>query len=167
MLLVVAGMFAFGYALVPLYDVFCEVTGLNGKTGVVDEATVAARYEPDVNRTVTVQFIANNNNAMPWEIDPEVVSMDVHPGEVYATNFVARNPTSREMVGQAVPSVAPGVAGRYFNKTACFCFDRQPLAPGEVKAMPLRFIVSPALPDSVNTVTLAYTFFDVTDQAIN
>jgi len=167
MVLVVVGMFGFGYLLVPLYDVFCEITGLNGKTGVLDEATVAARYEPDKSRTVTVQFIANNNSSMPWEVAPQVLSMDVHPGEVYATNFVARNPTASEMVGQAVPSVAPGVAGRYFNKTECFCFDRQPLAPGETREMPLRFIVSPALPDTVGTVTLAYTFFDVTDQAIN
>lgn len=167
MLVVVAGMFGFGYLLVPLYDVFCEITGLNGKTGQVAEAEVAARYEVDLDRTVTVQFVASNNTDMPWQVGPVVAEMEVHPGEVYATNFVAHNPTSRDMVGQAVPSVAPGVASRFFNKTACFCFDRQPLASGEKKEMPLRFIVSPALPKKVKTLTLAYTFFDVTDQAIN
>ncbi len=167
MLLVVVGMFGFGYLLVPLYDVFCDITGLNGKTGQVAEAEAAARYEVDLNRTVKIQFVASNNASMPWQVGPVVAEMDVHPGEVYATNFVAYNPTDRDMVGQAVPSVAPGIAGRFFNKTECFCFNRQPLASGEKKDMPLRFIVSPSLPKQVNTLTLAYTFFDVTDQAVN
>jgi len=167
MLLVAVGMFGFGYLLVPLYDVFCEITGLNGKTGQVSEAQVAARYEVDTSRTVKVQFVANNNGAMPWEVGPKVASMEVHPGQVYATAFTAVNPTQADMVGQAVPSVAPLVASRFFNKTECFCFDQQPLAPGEMKDMPLRFIVSPALPKSVKTLTLAYTFFDVTHQAVN
>lgn len=167
MLLVVVGMFGFGYLLVPLYDVFCDLTGLNGKTGQVAEADVAARYEVDLERTVTVQFVANNNTGMPWQVSPVVATMDVHPGEVYATNFVAHNPTGKDMVGQAVPSVAPGIAGRFFNKTECFCFAQQTLASGEKKEMPLRFIVSPSLPKKVKTLTLAYTFFDITGQAIN
>jgi cytochrome c oxidase assembly protein subunit 11 len=93
--------------------------------------------------------------------------MQVHPGQVYATSFKASNPTERQMVGQAVPSVAPTVASRFFNKTECFCFDRQPLEAGESKDMPLRFVVSPSLPRHVQTLTLAYTFFDVSDQAVN
>lgn len=165
MVVVVLAMFGFGYLLVPLYSAFCEVTGLNGKTGRVGEAEAAARYTPDLERTVTVQFIANNDAAMPWEVSPKVFSMEVHPGKVYATSFVARNGNSRDMVGQAVPSVAPGEAARFFNKTECFCFTQQPLAAGEVKDMPLRFIVSPALPEHVKTLTLAYTFYDVTGQA--
>ena len=104
---VALAMFGFGYLLVPLYDVFCEITGLNGKTGRVDEAAVAARYEPDTSRLVTVQFVANNNLGMPWEFAPTVASMEVHPGQVYSTVFTAHNPTGRDMVGQAVPSVAP------------------------------------------------------------
>lgn len=162
--LVALAMFGFGYLLVPLYDVFCEITGLNGKTGRVDEAAVAARYQPDMSRTVTVQFVANNNLGMPWEFGPVVASMQVHPGKVYATSFTARNPTPQDMVGQAVPSVAPGKASRYFNKTECFCFDQQALAAGETKDMPLRFIVDPNLPKDVHTLTLAYTVFDVTQQ---
>jgi cytochrome c oxidase assembly protein subunit 11 len=165
--LVAVAMFGFGYLLVPLYDVFCEITGLNGKTGRVDEVEVAARYEPDLSRTVTVQFVANNNLGMPWEFGPSVGSMQVHPGKVYATAFIARNPTARNMIGQAVPSVAPGKASRYFNKTECFCFDQQPLAAGESKEMPLRFIVDPNLPRDVTTLTLAYTVFDVTQVAMN
>lgn len=164
---VAVAMFGFGYLLVPLYDVFCEITGLNGKTGRVDEAAIAARYEPDMSRTVTVQFVANNNIGMPWEFGPVVASMEVHPGKVYETAFTAHNPTRHDMVGQAVPSVAPGKASRYFNKTECFCFNNQPLAAGESKDMPLRFIVDPNLPDDVQTLTLAYTVFDVTQVAMN
>ena len=165
--LVAVAMFGFGYLLVPLYDVFCEITGLNGKTGRIAEAAVVARYQPDLSRSVTVQFVANNNLGMPWEFGPTVASMQVHPGQIYSTVFKARNPTTRDMVGQAVPSVAPGKASRYFNKTECFCFSQQPLAAGETKEMPLRFIVDPNLPKDVGTLTLAYTVFDVTQAAVN
>lgn len=161
---VAVAMFGFGYLLVPLYDVFCEITGLNGKTGQVDEATVASRYVPDTDRWVEVQFVASNNLAMPWEFGPAVATMRVHPGKVYSTEFVAFNPTAMDMVGQAVPSVAPGKASRYFNKTECFCFSQQPLAAGERKPMPVRFIIDPNLPPEITTVTLAYTVFDVTDK---
>lgn len=164
---VAVAMFGFGYLLVPLYDVFCEITGLNGKTGRLEEAAVADRYEPDLTREIKVQFVANNNLGMPWEFGPSVATMTVHPGKVYATTFLARNPTSRDMIGQAVPSVAPGRASRYFNKTECFCFNQQPLAAGETKEMPLRFIVDPNLPRDVTTLTLAYTVFDVTRVAMN
>jgi cytochrome c oxidase assembly protein subunit 11 len=104
---------------------------------------------------------------MPWEFGPVVTSMQVHPGKVYQTSFTAHNPTARNMIGQAVPSVAPGKASRYFNKTECFCFNQQPLAAGETKDMPLRFIVDPNLPGEVSTLTLAYTVFDVTQVAMN
>lgn len=164
--LVAVLMFGFGYLLVPLYDVFCEITGLNGKTGRLSEAEVAGQFEPVTSRTVTVEFIANNNSSMAWEFAPKVASMEVHPGQMYAAAFLARNPTAREIVGQAVPSVAPGSASRYFNKTECFCFDKQTLAAGEEKDMPLRFIVDPRLPKGISTLTLAYTVFDVTDVAM-
>jgi cytochrome c oxidase assembly protein subunit 11 len=104
---------------------------------------------------------------MPWQFGPEIATMRVHPGKVYTANFTAMNPTPRDMVGQAVPSVAPGKASRYFNKTECFCFNNQPLAAGERKAMPLRFIIDPKLPKDVETVTLAYTVFDVTEAVVN
>ena len=165
--IVAVAMFGFGYLLVPLYDVFCEITGLNGKTGRIDDTEIAARYQPDLSRTVTVQFVANNNLGMPWEFAPTVASMQVHPGKLYTTSFTARNPTTYKMIGQAVPSVAPGKASRYFNKTECFCFNEQPLAAGETKDMPLRFIVDPNLPGDVTTLTLAYTVFDVTQVAMN
>ena len=160
--LVAVAMFGFGYLLVPLYNVFCEITGLNGKTGRIDEAAVAAKFKPDPNRTVKVQFVANNSADMPWEFRPGVHTMEVHPGKVYSTFFVATNPTSRPMVAQAIPSMAPSVASKYFNKTECFCFNQQPLEAGERKEMPLRFIVDPRLPKNIRTLTLAYSLFDVT-----
>lgn len=164
-LVVVVAMFGFGYLMVPLYSVFCELTGLNGKTGRVDEQAVAARYHVDKDRLVTVQFVVNSNQGMPWDVTPDQLELQVHPGEIIATSFTARNPTGRDMVGQAVPSVAPNVAGRYFNKTECFCFTQQKLAAGERREMPLHFVVDPRLPKDVRTLTLAYTFFDVTGQA--
>ncbi len=160
--LVVIAMFGFGYLLVPLYDVFCEITGLNGKTGRIAEAEVAASFRPDTSRTVTVQFVASNSADMPWDFRPGVATMEVHPGQIYATYFVAANRTSRRMVAQAIPSMAPTRASRYFNKTECFCFNQQPLEAGEEKQMPLRFIVDPRLPKDIKTLTLAYSLFDVT-----
>tara|TARA_B100000674_G_scaffold2199_1_gene1851 strand:+ start:40239 stop:40787 length:549 start_codon:yes stop_codon:yes gene_type:complete len=162
--IVSVAMFGFGYLLVPLYDVFCEITGLNGKTGKVSIAEVASSYQPDLDRLITVQFVANKNSNLSWDFKPTISSMKVHPGQMYGTNFIASNKTARNMIGQAVPSVAPTKASRYFNKTECFCFVKQPLAAGETKVMPLRFIVHPKLPKGVKTLTLAYTFFDVSEQ---
>lgn len=159
--LVVAGMFFFGFALVPLYDAFCAVTGLNGKTNA--EAYVPAEQLIDTSRTVTVQFIATNNEGMPWEFRPEVFEVVVHPGEQFNTTFFARNPRGERMVAQAIPSVSPGKAATYFMKTECFCFYRQELDAGAEVDMPLSFIVDRELPSSVHTITLSYTLFDVTD----
>lgn len=161
---IVVAMFGFGYLLVPLYNVFCDITGVNGRSGALEEATTTAQFKPDPTRTVTVQFVANNNVAMPWKFQPGLATMKVHPGQLYATYFVAANPTDHKMVSQAVPSIAPAKAARYFNKTECFCFSQQPLAAHEEKQMPLRFIVDPRLPKDVKTLTLAYTLFDVTSQ---
>ena len=114
--IVSVAMFGFGYLLVPLYDVFCEITGLNGKTGKVSIAEVASSYQPDLDRLITVQFVANKNSNLSWDFKPTISSMKVHPGQMYGTNFIASNKTARNMIGQAVPSVAPTKASRYFNK---------------------------------------------------
>jgi cytochrome c oxidase assembly protein subunit 11 len=159
-----AAMFAFGYALVPLYNVFCEVTGVNGKTGRISAAQAEATAV-DRSRLLTVQFVTSTAAGMPWEFHPEVKQVQVHPGEVKEVRFVARNISNRAIVGQAVPSVAPGTAARYFQKTECFCFTRQPLAAREEKTMPVRFIVDPALPPEVSTLTLSYTFFHAPETA--
>jgi cytochrome c oxidase assembly protein subunit 11 len=155
---VVLGMFGFGFALVPLYDVFCQVTGLNGKTGRIGlEQTLGEKV--DIERMVTVEFLATVNSELPWEFQPVVKKVRVHPGAVTEVKYHARNLTGDSVTGQAVPSLAPGQAARYFNKTECFCFTRQTLGPRETRDMPLRFVVDPDLPAEIRTVSLSYTFY--------
>ncbi|QKX16629.1 cytochrome c oxidase assembly protein [Microbulbifer sp. YPW1] len=162
MLALAVSMLGFAlFIMPPLYDAFCEITGLNGKTGGRYEAVPAA---VDTERTVKVQFVASNNENMPWEFTPGVVEMKVHPGEAVDTVFLAYNPTERDMVGQAIPSLVPFKAASYFHKTECFCFNQQTLAAGESAELGLRFIVDPDLPPGVNTITLSYTLFDVTER---
>ncbi len=158
--LIPVAMFGFGYLMVPIYNIFCEVTGLNGKTGRISFEQVE-ELAVDDQRQVKVEFDSVLNRKAPWEFDPEVDSMMVSPGKSYQTSYIATNQLGREMVGQAVPSVAPAKAAAYFNKTECFCFNRQEFAANEQKRMPLVFVVDPELPEGVNTVTLSYTFFDV------
>lgn len=156
-------MFGFGFALVPLYDVFCEITGLNGKTGRL-EAEAVASTRVDTGRRVTVEFTGNAADGLPWEFRPLVTKLDVHPGETIVVNYYVRNMTNETITGQAVPSVAPGRAATYFKKIECFCFSNQKLAPGEAREMPVRFMVMPELAKEVETITLSYAFFN-TDKA--
>ena len=158
--LLVLAMFGFGYALVPLYNSFCAITGLNGKTGRLSEASAAAMPK-DESRVITVEFVTSVNSGMPWRFRPLVTSVAVHPGVETAVAFEAVNTSNREITGQAVPSVAPNEVARYFSKTECFCFTQQTLAAGETKRMPVRFIVNPKIPSHVDTLTLGYTFFRV------
>ena len=153
-------MFLFAvFIMPPLYDVFCEITGIGGKTGGPYQATDAG---VDTTRTVTVQFIATNNGAMPWDFTPRVHEVTVHPGEPTEIAYYAKNRTARDMVAQAIPSLTPFSAVEYFHKTECFCFNQQPLDAGKETNMPLVFIVDRDLPKSVKTITLSYTLFDVT-----
>ena len=158
LLLATVAMFGFGFALVPLYDVFCDITGINGKTGRI-EAEAALSQQVDRERTVTVEFLSSVRSDLAWDFKPAVKRVKVHPGEVTEVHYVARNRTGEMVAGQAVPSLAPGLAAKYFNKTECFCFTRQTLGPNEEKLMPLRFVVDPELPEEVGTVSLSYTFF--------
>lgn len=158
LLLTVVFMFGFGYALVPLYDVFCDITGLNGKTGQVS-VQAAQAGTVDTERTVTVEFVATVNQGLNWQFKPVTHRMIVHPGQIYTVDYVAENPSTQPITAQAVPSVAPGRGGIYFNKTECFCFTQQTLAAGERKLMPVRFVVDPLLPGDISTLTLSYTFF--------
>ena len=137
------GMFAFGFALVPLYDVFCDITGLGGRTNSTAATVIEA---PDENRVVTVEFVTTVNEYAPWEFKPTVASLDVNPGRLYRTDFSARNLSSGAIVGQAVPSVAPAAAATHFKKTECFCFTAQSFEPEETKDMPVQFMVDPELP---------------------
>lgn len=155
-------MFGFGFALVPLYDVFCDITGLNGKvtrTGPASEPMVI-----DHSRKVRLQLTAVHNDAMPWRFVPNSKVIEIHPGLTGRTHFIAANPTDRLMIAQAVPSVAPAEAADYLQKVNCFCFERQQLAPGETQDMPLVFVIDPALPEHIRTITLSYTLFDITPQ---
>ncbi|RCU51113.1 cytochrome c oxidase assembly protein [Corallincola holothuriorum] len=157
----VLGMFGFAFALVPLYDVFCDLTGLNGRTS--GEVAVYDGPIVDTSRLVTIEFIARTQGSMPWRFEPVVRRMAVHPGELHIAEFEVQNLTSTQMVGQAVPSVSPGTLATYLNKTECFCFNQQPLAAGETKALPLRFFIDNDIPDDVTTLTLSYTLFDITE----
>lgn len=153
-------MFGFGFALVPLYDVFCEVTGLNGKTGRVEASTLNQK-QVDTSRTVTVKFIANSGNGLPWQFEPVVKQMEVHPGQVYKALYRVSSRSNRKTVGQAVPSVSPPQASLHFNKTECFCFTTQELAAKETRDMPLRFVIDHKLPEEILELTLSYTFFNI------
>ncbi len=152
-------MFGFGYALAPMYDLMCQAFGFNGKTGRTDVQTVAAQ-PVDVSRTVTVEFTGLATTGLPWEFKPLTKKLAVHPGETHEVKYWVRNTTSETITGQAVPSVAPGLTAGHFKKIECFCFSQQTLKPGEVREMPVRFVVEPGIDPKIQTVTLSYTFFN-------
>ena|SRR5919108_994503 len=152
------GSFAFGFALIPLYDVLCDITGF-GNQKALAEARVAEE-RPDDTRTITIDFLAELPTVGNWEFRPTVRSMQVHPGRLYETEFFAHNLTGRAQLAQAVPNVAPGRAAGYFRKTECFCFTPQKFAVDEARPMAVRFVVDPAIPRSVDRITLSYTFYD-------
>lgn len=159
-------MFGFGFALVPLYDVFCDVTGFNGKTGeqvVVKEGDQAIII--DQTREIIVQFLSVNNEGAAIGFMPKQKSVIVHPGEVKEIFYLATNLTDREMVTQSVPSVSPLEAAEHLKKMECFCFKNQTIAPGETKEMPLRFYLESELPDGITKLSLNYTIFDITEPA--
>jgi len=162
LMMIVVGMFGFGYLLVPLYDIICDVTGLNGKTGIID-VQAADGYTIDENRDLEVAFSATVNAAGSWRFKPEEASMRVKPGEQYTAWFVAENLATQDVVGRAVPSVAPQPAARYFDKTECFCFTNQTFTSGESKRMPVTFVVNPDLPNNFESLVLSYTFFTIDD----
>lgn len=160
LILATFGMFLFGFLMVPLYDVFCQITGLNGKTS--NTAYVEKEgFTIDSNRLVTVQFIANTNAGMNWLFEPLQKKIQVHPGELAKVSFSVVNPSMRRMTAQAVPSVSPSEGAEYLLKTQCFCFEQQELNPGASQQMTLLFRVDPQLPDHISTLTLAYTLFDI------
>jgi len=153
-------MFGFGFALVPLYDVFCDITGLNGKTGRIQAAEIDAS-QVDTSRTIEVRFLAITNTGLPWSFEPLVKKMEVHPGQVYEAVFRVRSASADKTLGQAVPSVSPGLAAQYSNKTECFCFTQQSLEAHETRDMPLRFVVGNGISKDIEQITLSYTFFSL------
>ncbi len=161
---IVLGMFAFGYALVPIYRAVCEVTGIN-VLALADQqipgATpkLPANTQVDLTRTITVEFDANARG--PWIFKPAKNTLQVHPGELTTVMYEFQNVQNRTMTAQAIPSYAPAQAAAHFNKLECFCFNQYTLAPGEKKQWPVVFVIDPKLSKDVNTITLSYTFFEV------
>jgi cytochrome c oxidase assembly protein subunit 11 len=157
-LIVVAGL-VFGFALAPLYEVMCKAIGLNGRADTTATA-VEKSLKVDKTRWVTVIFTGNTMPGLSWSFSPTENSVRVHPGEIKLTTYLVKNNSGESVTGVAVPSVSPELASLYFKKIECFCFNQQALHAGESKQLPLRFYVSPDLPDDVNTVTLSYAFYN-------
>lgn len=162
---VVLGMFAFGFALVPIYNSLCQTLGINGKTNKEAIAYDVSKAKIAQDREVLVEFVATNNSGVPWAFYPKVHKLKVHPGEIVKLEFYAENKTDHPMTVQAIPSVTPGIAAKYLKKTECFCFTQQTLNGREAMNMPLLFHLDTDLPEKVNTVTLSYTLFDVTGRS--
>jgi cytochrome c oxidase assembly protein subunit 11 len=153
---VVVGMFAFGYALVPFYERICEATGLRN----IAQADAVKNTQVDATRSVRIEFDSNLRN-LPWTFKPLEPVVNVHPGEIRQVVYEVVNTTGRAITGQAIPSYGPQYAVKYFQKLECFCFARQTLQPGETRKMPVVFVVDPAVPADLPTITLSYTFFEV------
>lgn len=163
--IVAAGMFGFGYAMIPIYRAICDATGVNILTLVERQVPGnggvgrPANTQVDTTRTITVEFDANARG--PWHFKPALSTMKVHPGELATVMYEFQNVQDRRMAAQAIPSYAPKQAGAYFNKLECFCFNQYTLDPGEKKEWPVAFIIDPRLSKDVTTITLSYTFFEV------
>jgi cytochrome c oxidase assembly protein subunit 11 len=155
---VAVGSFGFGFALVPLYNVLCSVTGYGDQAKLLQRVT--AIEHPDPSRTVTVEFLADVASAGTFEFRPVVRTVQVHPGQLFTAEYYAKNLSGRDTVAQAVPNIAPSEVAAYFHKTECFCFSPQHFALNEGRDMPVRFIIDPALPSHIDLITLAYTFYD-------
>jgi cytochrome c oxidase assembly protein subunit 11 len=163
LLVMTAGSFAFGWALIPLYDVLCRAAGIGNAQAKAGKSLVTEAIDP--NREVTIEFLAQPASIGSYEFHPKVASMRIHPGKLYDAEFYAKNLTSVDSIAQAVPSISPTGTAKYFHKTECFCFSPQKFAAGQGRDMPVRFIVDPELPRTVDKLTLAYTFYDTTQSA--
>jgi cytochrome c oxidase assembly protein subunit 11 len=152
-------MFAFGYALAPMYELLCKSFGLNGKTERIDAAAVVDQ-PVDMSRTVTVEFTGLATSGLPWEFRPLTKRLELHPGQTAEVKYLVHNLSGERITGQAIPSVAPGESAPHFKKIECFCFSRQTLEPGETREMPVRFYVDTGLDPQVHTITLSYSFFN-------
>jgi cytochrome c oxidase assembly protein subunit 11 len=153
-----AGAFAFGFALVPLYNVICDVTGYGDKSKLRQASSITA--VPDLNRVVTIELLADSPSFGDWEFRPEQPTVEVHPGQLYEAKFYARNLRAQPVTAQAIPSIAPLQATQYFHKTECFCFTPQAFDARQERELTVRFIVDPKLPVNIDRLTLAYSMYD-------
>ena len=158
LLAIAAGSFGFAFALVPLYNVICGVTGVGDQSTLLRKAKAVEHLDP--NRTITVEFVTSEGGNGEWDFRPVKREIEVHPGKLYSAEFFAHNLTGRDTVVQAIPSIAPSKVAGYFHKTECFCFSPQHFTVNEQRDMPVRFIVDPAIPSYVDRITLSYTFYD-------
>jgi cytochrome c oxidase assembly protein subunit 11 len=156
------GSFAFGFALVPLYNVICGVTGVGDQSALLRK--VKAIEHPDPSRTITVEFLGDPASSGSWDFRPVAREIQVHPGKLYSAEFFAHNLTGHDTMAQAIPNIAPSKVAAFFHKTECFCFTPQHFAVNEERNMPVRFIVDPAIPKYIDRITLAYTFYDASSQ---
>ncbi len=158
LLAIAAGSFGFAFALVPLYNVICGVTGVGDQSALLRKAKAVEHLDP--NRTITVEFLSNEGGNGEWDFRPVKREIEVHPGKLYSAEFFFHNLTGRDTVAQAIPSIAPSKVAAYFHKTECFCFSPQHFTVNEQRDMPVRFIIDPAIPSYVDRITLSYTFYD-------
>jgi cytochrome c oxidase assembly protein subunit 11 len=164
----VVGMFGFGFALVPLYDLYCKAVGINKIESVPqlsEQAVVMAAQEPQLDREVTVSFDVNVRDGLPWDFEAVEYKVTVHPGQKSLVKFRVRNRAQEAVVGQAIPAVTPWQATPYLAKLECFCFNKQELQPGEEVEMPLYFVVSPDIPEEMESMVLSYTFMNIDKDA--
>ena len=162
---VALGMVGLSFASVPLYRLFCQVTGFGGTTRVAVAAPEAVP-EAVAGRVFTVRFNSDVGRGMPWRFRPAQREIAVRAGEAALAFYTATNPSDETVLGSATYNVTPAKAGLYFNKVACFCFDQQVLAPGESAQLPVSFFIDPEIVndrnlDEVTTITLSYTFFKI------
>jgi cytochrome c oxidase assembly protein subunit 11 len=160
LLIFALGSFGFGFALVPLYNVLCAVTGQGDQSALARAAVVSEK--PDLSRTVTVDFLTDVPANGNWDFHAVVKTMQVHPGRLYLTQFYAHNLMGHATVAQAVPNISPSKGATWFRKTECFCFSPQHFDVNQERVMPVRFFVDPALPKYIDRLTLTYTFYDST-----
>ena len=171
--LVVIAMFGFGFALIPLYDVFCDVLGINGSYQTIEDGTYDAKAETeralkngvDESRTITMQFLVTDNDALDLEFKSRTKSLTMNPGQIKEVSYYVKNRSNKPMVLQAIPDITPNMAKKYLAKIECFCFQKQTLQPGEEKEMPLRFVVNSALPERYPVLTMTYRFIDLNYKA--
>jgi len=164
LVLVAVAMFGFGFAMWPLYDIFCDVTGFGGRGVQVVNTGELQQYQDQ--RQITVRFDATVNSGLNWKFQPDENTKQVSLGELSKSSYTAYNPGEAPVIGHAIYNVSPPEASLYFVKTECFCFTEQLLASGESKVMPVNFYIGPDLPDNINTITLSYTFFRDTEATI-
>lgn len=165
---IAVAMFGFGFALIPLYNVFCDAFGINGSFSAIQDGTYNASEETqkalangvDTSRTISMQFLVSNSIGLDLDFRPLTKRLDFNPGQVEEVSYYIKNRSDKTITIQAIPDITPNLAKKYLAKIECFCFRQQTLKPGEERNMPLRFVVNSAIPDNIEILTITYRFID-------